>query len=81
MCLAFCFVGDCERALCFIRSPCCSLLSFCRSIRIYSPVHALPLILFRGKDIARAPLTTLTRYGKAVFRSSLFLTSYVTAVK
>mmetsp|Transcript_34185 Transcript_34185/g.59798 ORF Transcript_34185/g.59798 Transcript_34185/m.59798 type:complete len:200 (-) Transcript_34185:280-879(-) len=46
---------------------------FFRALRIYSPVHILPLLVFRRKQLLANPQETLKKLIIAIARSSLFV--------
>jgi hypothetical protein len=50
-------------------------------LRLYAPVHLVPLVLFRWKALLNKPVETTTRAALAISRSTAFLTVYVTVVK
>lgn len=49
---------------------------FTRALQIYLPVHCLPALIFRFKQLQQAPVSATTKVSYAVLRSSSFLTSY-----
>lgn len=49
------------------------LRCFFRAIRIYSPVHILPLLVFKRKLLLTNPKQTLSRLFIGILRSSLFV--------
>jgi hypothetical protein len=52
-----------------------------RSLRVYAPVHLVPLVLFRRSALLRDPVGMAAKTGKAIALSTAFLTSYVWLVK
>lgn len=50
-------------------------------VRLYAPVHLVPLLLFRWKAFVKEPLVSARRAALAIGRSVAFLTGYVTIVK
>jgi hypothetical protein len=46
---------------------------FFRALRIYSPVHILPLLVFRRKELLANPKVTVQKLLLAICRSSLFV--------
>lgn len=52
-----------------------------RCVRLYAPVHTIPVVLFRWRDLLSQPVDSVVRVVKSVAQSSLFLSAYVTMVK
>ena len=52
-----------------------------RCLRVYTPVHVLPVLLFKYKELFSNPVPLLTKTSKGIFWSSAFLTGYVWMVK
>lgn len=52
-----------------------------RCLRLYAPVHLVPLLLFRWRALLEKPAPTAARAAVAISRSTAFLTAYVTVVK
>lgn len=52
-----------------------------RCLRLYAPVHLVPLLLFRARAAIADPLSTSIRAATAIARSTAFLTTYVSVVK
>ena len=52
-----------------------------RALKVYLPVHLLPLLLFRWRQLLAAPAPTLARSSRALLGSVLFLSSYQFVVK
>lgn len=46
---------------------------FFRALRIYSPVHILPILVFRRKQLLANPKATLIKLILGIMRSSLFI--------
>lgn len=51
------------------------------SARMYAPIHLVPLLLFRWRQVCQAPVAALRRTAGAIFRSSAFLTTYLECVR
>lgn len=49
-----------------------------RAVRLYAPVHLLPLLLLRSSALVRKPLGTTSQAAINIGRSALFLSSYCT---
>jgi hypothetical protein len=47
---------------------------------LYGPVHVIPLLLFRPRAVAAAPLASAARVGQAVASSSAFLATFVASL-
>ncbi len=52
-----------------------------RCLRLYAPVHLVPLLLFRARAAIADPVNTSIRAATAIARSTAFLTTYVSVVK
>ncbi|KAF0687199.1 Aste57867_21055 [Aphanomyces stellatus] len=52
-----------------------------RAGKVYLPVHLMPLVLFRYKKLATAPVATLARVAFDTLRSAAFLSTYQIMVK
>lgn len=52
-----------------------------KCLRVYTPVHVLPVILFKYKELFTNPVPLLTKTSKGIFWSTAFLTGYVWLVK
>ena len=48
-----------------------------RAAKIYSPVHILPLILFRFNELKKDPMKQVLETAKGILLSCMFLTTYV----
>jgi len=57
------------------------VLGLGRAAKIYAPVHIIPLLLFRYKKLLSNPMQQVVDTGRNVLLSSMFLSSYVFAVK
>jgi hypothetical protein len=57
------------------------IMTCCSALRVYLPVHILPMLAFHWKDLISNPLPLLTKTARATAYSTLFLTSYIFAGK
>lgn len=49
--------------------------------KLYTPVHALPVVVFRGKNLLKDPVGNLTHVASGIAKSSGFLTGYIWLLK
>eukprot|EP00976_Prorocentrum_cordatum_P107692 1194693-Prorocentrum_minimum.AAC.2 len=49
---------------------------FRRALKVYLPVHVLPLLIFHPKSVFRDPLATGLKTTEGIVRSSLFLATF-----
>lgn len=54
--------------------------NFVDALKIYAPVHLLPLLLFRYRKLAKAPGPTLQHLLASILRSSSFLSTFVVII-
>ncbi len=52
-----------------------------RSLKMYAPIHVLPLLLFQFKAVAASPLPFMVSTARATAMSAAFLTMYGNAMK
>jgi hypothetical protein len=52
--------------------------AYLRALPVYLPVYIIPMLLFKHRQLVRAPIRVLAPTFKNILRSSLFLSSYCT---
>lgn len=52
-----------------------------RCLKVYAPVHLIPLLLFKRKQLLDSPVVALAKAGRGIALSTGFLTSFVWMVK
>ncbi len=52
-----------------------------RAVKLYAPIHAVPLLLFRFKQVVADPMHFAVEAAKATAMSAAFLTMYGNSVK